>query len=173
MMQKMYWFERKFKFDLAVWMYPNIVERLRGTPARLEERIGPLSARVLTHRDGDAWSIQENIGHLHAVEALWLARLNNFDAGEKHLDPADLENRRTYEADYNAQPIGEVLGSFREAREEFVERLDRYDEAFVLRSAMHPRLETPMRVIDLAFFTAEHDDHHLARITELIRKFSP
>jgi hypothetical protein len=29
-----------------------------------------------------------------------------------------------------------------------------------------------MRVIDLAFFAAEHDDHHLARITELIRAAS-
>jgi hypothetical protein len=26
-----------------------------------------------------------------------------------------------------------------------------------------------MRVIDLAFFVAEHDDHHLARITQLKR----
>jgi hypothetical protein len=26
-----------------------------------------------------------------------------------------------------------------------------------------------MRLIDIAFFTAEHDDHHLARITELLR----
>jgi hypothetical protein len=25
-----------------------------------------------------------------------------------------------------------------------------------------------MRLLDLAFFIAEHDDHHLARITELI-----
>jgi hypothetical protein len=29
-----------------------------------------------------------------------------------------------------------------------------------------------MRVIDLAFFIAEHDDHHLARISELIRLFA-
>jgi mannitol/fructose-specific phosphotransferase system IIA component (Ntr-type) len=28
-----------------------------------------------------------------------------------------------------------------------------------------------MRVVDLAFFVAEHDDHHLAAISELIRKF--
>jgi len=26
-----------------------------------------------------------------------------------------------------------------------------------------------MKVVDLAFFVAEHDDHHLAAITELIR----
>jgi hypothetical protein len=28
-----------------------------------------------------------------------------------------------------------------------------------------------IRVIDLAFFIAEHDDHHLARISELKRLF--
>jgi hypothetical protein len=27
-----------------------------------------------------------------------------------------------------------------------------------------------MRVIDMAFFTAEHDDHHLTKMTELARK---
>jgi hypothetical protein len=26
-----------------------------------------------------------------------------------------------------------------------------------------------MRVLDMAFFTAEHDDHHLTRMTELAR----
>jgi hypothetical protein len=29
-----------------------------------------------------------------------------------------------------------------------------------------------MRVIDLVVFAAEHDDHHLARITELLRRFA-
>jgi hypothetical protein len=27
----------------------------------------------------------------------------------------------------------------------------------------------PMRAVDMLFFQAEHDDYHLARITELIR----
>jgi hypothetical protein len=49
----------------------------------------------------------------------------------------------------------------------FVARLDSYDEAIVSRTALHPRLKTKIRVIDLAFFIAEHDDHHLARISEL------
>lgn len=35
-------------------------------------------------------------------------------------------------------------------------------------SALHPRLKTPMRVIDLAYFVAEHDDHHLSRVRELL-----
>jgi hypothetical protein len=29
-----------------------------------------------------------------------------------------------------------------------------------------------MRLIDIAFFTAEHDDHHLARIAELLHAVS-
>jgi hypothetical protein len=33
-------------------------------------------------------------------------------------------------------------------------------------------LKVKMRVLDLAFFIAEHDDHHLARISELIRLFA-
>jgi hypothetical protein len=35
------------------------------------------------------------------------------------------------------------------------------------RSSKHPRLGTSMRLIDLAFFVAEHDDHHLVRLREL------
>jgi hypothetical protein len=29
-----------------------------------------------------------------------------------------------------------------------------------------------MRLVDMLFFTAEHDDHHLARISELVRQHS-
>jgi hypothetical protein len=43
------------------------------------------------------------------------------------------------------------------------------DETAAARTAHHPRLDRPMRVMDLAVFVAEHDDHHLARITELRR----
>ena len=50
-----------------------------------------------------------------------------------------------------------------------VARLEDLDEAGVERSSQHPRLGQPMRVIDMAIFAAEHDDHHLARIGELLR----
>jgi hypothetical protein len=38
--------------------------------------------------------------------------------------------------------------------------------------AWHPRLKVRIRVLDLVFFIAEHDDHHLARISELKRLFA-
>jgi hypothetical protein len=30
-----------------------------------------------------------------------------------------------------------------------------------------------MRVVDMLFFRAEHDDYHLARVRQLIRVFAP
>lgn len=164
------WFDREFDFEIPVWMYPNVIERLRGTPARLEELVRALTTDVLTARDGRRWSIQEHAGHLWDVESLWDGRLDDFEAGHDELLPADLENTRTYEADYNSRDIKPILEGFRAARQRLVGRLDKYDDTFVVRSALHPRLKQPMRVLDSAFFGAEHDDHHLARISELIRK---
>ncbi|HYX28748.1 MAG TPA: DinB family protein [Pyrinomonadaceae bacterium] len=167
----MEWFKRQFSFDLPVEMYPNIVERLRGTPARLEELTKGTSPELLTRRVGDKWSIQEQAGHLLDLEQLWLMRLDDFEAGNATLSPADLTNRKTHEANHNANAIENILAAFRKRRTDFVARLAAYDEAFVNRSASHPRLDQKIRVIDHAFFVAEHDDHHLARISELRRSF--
>jgi uncharacterized damage-inducible protein DinB len=163
------WFSRQFTFDLEPWAFPNIVERVRGTPARLEERLRGLDAAALTTRVDDKWSIQENAGHLLDLEALWALRLDDFERGAERLRPADLENRRTDEANHNASRIGDILAAFRREREAIIARLEGYDEALVVRTALHPRLAQPMRMLDLVLFVAEHDDHHLATITALMR----
>jgi uncharacterized damage-inducible protein DinB len=168
---RMEWFKRQFSFDLPVEMFPNVVERVRGTPARLEELTQGISRGLLTRRDGDKWSIQEQAGHLLDLEELGLKRLDDFEAARERLTAADLANRKTHEADHNANTIENILAAFRKERLEFVARLDSYDAAFVQRTALHPRLNQRIRVIDLVFFIAEHDDHHLARITELKRLF--
>ena len=164
------WFSRRFTFDVEPSLYPNLVERLRGTPARLEERLRGRNVATLTTRLDDRWSIQENAGHLLDLEALWSARLDDFEAGVNRLRPADLGNRATDGANHNAGVIADVLVSFRRARESMVRRLDAYDDAFIVRSALHPRLNQEMRVIDHVLFVAEHDDHHLATITALLRE---
>jgi hypothetical protein len=172
MIRRIDWLGREFSFDFPAGMYSIIVERLRGAPARLEDRVRSLPREILTRRDGDDWSIQENAGHLFDLEALGMSRLDDFEAVREVLQPADMQNRKTYEANHNAKAIEDILASFRAARAEFVQRLAAYDEAFVTRTAIHPRLEKTMRVVDLAYFVAEHDDYHLAVIAELIRKFS-
>ncbi|HEY9402479.1 MAG TPA: DinB family protein [Pyrinomonadaceae bacterium] len=169
MLPRTIWFERKFTLDLPLGMYPNVLERVRGTPARLEDRLLKLPREVLTRRVGDNWSMQEQAGHLLDLGALDIGRLEDYAAGLETLRPADLGNRKTHEAGHNADSIENILASFRAERGEFVRRLDEFDMEFVARTALHPRLQVPMRVIDFAYFIAEHDDHHLARISELLR----
>lgn len=171
MIRTIAWFERKFSFDLPLWMYPNVLERLRGTPARLSSRLAPLSRETLTGRDGEQWSIQEHAGHLLDLGPLDIARLDDYQEGHESLSPADLKNRKTYEANHNANTIEAILEDFSRERAEFVRRLEELDEQFIERTALHVRLGTKMRVIDFALFIAEHDDHHLSRITELIHKY--
>lgn len=171
MIDRLEWFKRQFAFELPLGMYGNVVERVRGTPARLEDLTRGLSSEVLTQRVDDKWSIQEQAGHLLDLEPLGMQRLDDFEAGRETLAAADMANRKTYEGNHNENSIENILGEFRRERTEFVARLDAYDETFVQRTALHPRLQTKIRVIDLAFFVAEHDDHHLARISELKRLF--
>jgi hypothetical protein len=168
-MKRTKWVERKFEFNLPVGVFPCVVERLRGTPARLEELVRALPARVLALRVGEAWSIQEQVGHLLDLDELHEGRLEDYEQRLEVLRPADMSNRKTYEADHNAAQVEDLLARFRAARLGFVRRLEELDEDAVARTALHPRLQKQMRVIDMALFVAEHDDHHLASINELSR----
>jgi len=168
-MKRTKWVERQFEFNLPVGVFPGVLERLRGTPARLEEVVRALPARALTERVGEAWTIQEQVGHLLDLDELHEGRLEDYERGLETLRPADMTNRKTYEADHNAASIEDLLARFRAARLRFVHRLEDLDEEGAARTALHPRLQKPMRVIDMALFVAEHDDHHLASINELRR----
>jgi uncharacterized damage-inducible protein DinB len=162
------WFQRKFSFDLPLSRLANILERLRGSPARVEERVRPLTPAALHAKVNDKWSIQENVGHLGDLEPLWIRRAEQVLAGETELAVADLTNRGTDDAHHNEAPLDDILKRFRSLRLRFVSLLEGATGPALERTARHPRLGTPMRLIDIAFFTAEHDDHHLARITELM-----
>jgi uncharacterized damage-inducible protein DinB len=166
------WMDRKFEFTTPVEQFPTVLERLRGTPARVEEKIRALSPAVLTRRDGNAWSIQEHLGHLVDLDELHLGRIDDFLAGAPTLRLADPQNRKTDEADHNRRDAKHLAQDFRRERRRFVERLEAFEPVKLSRTALHPRLGQPMRVVDMAWFVAEHDDHHLARMTELARVFA-
>jgi uncharacterized damage-inducible protein DinB len=162
------WFERKFDFSFPVELYPNLCVRLRGTPARLEEMVVGRSRELLVRRPEDKWSAQEHAGHLLDLESLWMARMEDFLGGSGELTTADLSNRKTHEANHNARDIAKILAEFRTQRMQLVNRAEALDAGLFARSMLHPRLKQPMRLVDHLYFVAEHDDHHLARIWELL-----
>ena len=159
------WTSRQWRLDHPVDMFPFIRERLYGTAPRIAEMTEGISTATLTRRKGEAWSIQEHIGHLIDLDALHEARLDDYLSHLPELRAADMTNRKTYEGNYNAQVLADLLARFRSARVNFIHRLEKID---LNLSALHPRLQQPMRVVDMAFFVAEHDDHHLAKMRELL-----
>lgn len=165
------WVQRKFTFDFAVEVYPDVIERFRGTPARIEDLVRRVGPGGLTWSDGQGWTIQQNIGHLLDLEPLWDGRMDDYLAGRPELRAADMTNLKTNEGNHNARAIGDLLGSFRRAREGQVARLESLAPADFARVSVHPRLKQPMRLVDALTFVCRHDDYHLARIAELARTF--
>jgi uncharacterized damage-inducible protein DinB len=162
------WFERKFEFTFPVEQYPNFCARLRGTPARLEEVVRGAAHALLVRKPGEKWSAQEHAGHLMDLEPLWLSRVDDYPMEASMLTVADLSNRKTHDAHHNQRPIGEILAEFRSARARLLKRVQTIEPAMLARSIPHPRLKIPMRLVDHLYFVAEHDDHHLAHIWDLL-----
>src|ERR687889_1012020 len=100
----MKWFERKFNFDVPTDLFPNVIERLRGAAPRLEEKLLPMPRERRLHKNGDEWSIQEHAGHLVDLDELHDGRLDDYASRLEVLRPADLTNRRTFEAGHNDVP---------------------------------------------------------------------
>ena len=170
-MKKVKWFDRNFDFNITENIFPSILERLEGTPIRLEEKCKAIPLNFLTGSINNTWTIKENVGHLADLETLWQGRIDDIVQGMPELRAADLQNKKTELANHNGTPLSELLLTFRQLRFKTLSILEKTDDASFSKFSLHSRLKKPMRIIDLFLFVAEHDDHHLARITELMKIF--
>ena len=168
-MKKTPWFERHFPAIDDNGRFPTILERLEGTSARLARKMKHLKGD-LPHSQAGQWSIKKEIGHLIDLEPLWLIRAKQILRGERNLVAADLTNRQTHQADHDAQSVATLIKQFGRERQKLLNILQNVPDDDLEKAAIHPRLGTPMRLVDLAFFVAEHDDHHLAQITFLAQQ---
>ena len=162
------WVERKFEFNFPVGLFPVIIERLRGSLLRIELMVSGKTEDELSFKNGNGWSVKEQLGHLYDLEELWYGRIEDFLAGKETLRAADMTNAKTHSADHNKKTIKELMKQFFSARNKLIAKVENIDEATASITAIHPRLQKPMRLIDSLFFVAEHDDHHLAKIRELL-----
>ena len=171
-MEQTKWFDRKFDFSFTQNIFPSIIERLKGTPARLEEKVQTISDSIAIAKTNGGWSIKENIGHLIDLEPLWMGRLEDILNKEIDLRPTDLTNQKTNEANHNARSLKDLLQEFRSIRKNTISRVEKLTTDQIYLTALHPRLKTPMRMMDHFLFVAEHDDHHLVKIQEIIEAHS-
>jgi hypothetical protein len=167
-MERTKWTDRTFSFNIPEGWLPDILERLYGTDLRIRAMTQGLSDDQLSKKHVLAWSIKEHIGHLTDLEELHEGRIDDFMARKDILRAADMSNKKTYAADHNKKSLEQLLKEFKSKRDVFISRLRELDDDTQRFGSLHPRLKVVMRPVDMAFFTAEHDDHHLASIRELL-----
>jgi hypothetical protein len=157
------WFERNLRFGHSPDMLPFFLERLQGTPLRAEAKVKGLPDELLSTKVDGKWSIKEQIGHLAEVDAVANKRLDEMAQGVAVLSPAVFEPQN-----YNPWPIERVLELLRHQRALNLAKYKQLKPHHLTLSSMHPRLKVPMTPVDLAWFDAEHDDHHLVKINFII-----
>ncbi len=124
---------------------------------------------MLSEQLGGKWSVKQNIGHLAEVDEIALKRIEEMLKGISPMTPAIFPTQQ----DYNAMPVMEVLNYFHKNRLRNIERYSQLTAEELQQSSLHPRLKVQMTPVDLAFFDAEHDDHHLVRINEILNTLQP
>ena len=162
------WIERKFSFGFPVGLFPVILERLRGTLPQLEAMVKNIPDEKLSFKKDDKWSIKEVVGHLYDIEELWNGRIDDFLEHKPTLRAADMSNAKTHAARHNSKPVDELILQFKTARNKLIARVKDLDEDHASIMAIHPRLQTIIRLVDSLYFVAEHDDHELTKIRQMI-----
>lgn len=161
------WFERNLKFGYSKEMLPFFLERLEGTILRIEFKVKNIDEKILSEKLNGKWSVKENIGHLAEVDEIGNKRLDEMINGVAILSPAVFEPK-----DYSTWTIDKVLTLFKTTRQSNIRKYNSIKESDLLKSSQHPRLKVPITPVDLAWFDAEHDDHHLVKINEIIKALS-
>ena len=162
-METVKWFERVFTFGLPNGMLPFYIERLEGTLPRIEKKIKDIPEDILSHRLDNKWSVKENIGHLAEVDQIANKRIDEIISGISPMSPAVFEPKP-----YHEWPIRKMLQYFHENRKKNIERYQSLTAGELQKTSLHPRLKLMMSPVDLAWFDAEHDDHHLVRINDIL-----
>lgn len=168
MMNREKWTEHNFNLNIDPGWASNIIARLEGTEIRLQYYANILSEEQASKRLNGKWSIKEHIGHLIDLEELHLKRLHEFNDFVTELSAADMSNKATESANHNERSLPDLMKTFETERKIFLDTYHSLREDSLQHAALHPRFKVPIKPVDLLFFVAEHDDHHIASILEII-----
>jgi len=144
------------------------MEELLLFPGQVSELVKSIEPSKRTQISDGAWSIQEHVGHLLAMESLWIARLDNFELNHEVLRPWNGHNNDVRAARFNEQSIQALCRDLSDIRTAFVEFVGEMSDIAWQRRIYHERLQIHFMLKDHLAFIVEHDQHHLKTIQNLM-----
>lgn len=163
------WFDLKFDFSFGKETFQPLLSRLQDNIQLLRKAVLNLNETQLCFKPNNSWSIKEHIGHLIILESLWQKRFVDIQNQKPVMSPADLNNKATDDAVFNQYSIDRLLTEFVEKRTKTLYQLSHLKDFPDSIRSLHPRLNQEMRVVDLMYFVAEHDEHHIHSILQLVK----
>ncbi len=164
------WFDRQFDFNFGIEQFPDLLKRLEKTAAQILEITNGIPEQDLNLKPTGKWSIKEHTGHLWILEPLWQKRFLEIKENKVEMSPADLNNSATDNASFNQYNIEKIANDFQQERKHTIRLLESFNKKDLSNSVYHPRLNQRMRIIDLMYFVAEHDEHHLNHILKICNR---
>lgn len=161
------WVNHKFNLGIDIGWTQNIMSRISDTILRIQHHTSGLSDDQLSRIMDGKWSIKKHVGHLIDLEELWVNRFLQFEELVPELVYADMTNQKTEQADYNSQSIQSLIENFKYERQKLIDTYQSLSDKAIYHQAFHPRIKVLMRPVDLLFFVAEHDDHHITSMNAL------
>ena len=165
------WMERDWsRWSQSVQSHA-LLDQLNDFPRAITALTIHLEPKVLLQTNEKAWSIQEHVGHLLAMESLWIARLDDFVLNRSILRPWNGHNSDVRAAQFNQQKMKALCRDFAEVRTAmvtFTKELMQTGQSFV---AFNERQNRDFSLNDQVAFIAEHDAHHLQIIQYLIHEY--
>jgi len=161
------WTNHTFKLGIDIGWTANVLSRIEDSALRIKSCCAQLSDAKLSLSNNGEWSIKQHVGHLIDLEELHQFRLRQFQSFPEVLKAADMSNQQTDMANHNDRTIGELTNEFDQKRKAIIQEYLELEDKVQQHQALHPRIKELMRPVDLMFFFAEHDDHHIASIKEL------
>ena len=147
---------------------PVLLERVQGTTARLSSLLARQPAEKLLRRVEGKWSAMEHLGHLVTLQDRFTPRVDDFVQRRTKLCDINLQDQVPFLQGQRLRMLGDVLEEFRLKRLEFANRIEHFHRRSLEHFAYHPCQDRTMRPMDMLFWIAEHDDHHLASVRALL-----
>jgi DinB superfamily len=162
------WSQRKFDYGRSLDELPVLLERVQGTTARLSAVLSRQPLQNLHLRVQGKWSVMEHIGHLITLQDRFEPRVDDFELRRDRLSDINLKDQQPIIQGHRLRAVGDVLEEFRLKRLAFAKRVERLHRGALEHVAYHACQDRSMRPMDMLFWIAEHDDHHLASIRGLL-----